>query len=928
MRTGLYKHLAVALAATATLAIPLQAQQGTLMGRVTSEGGAPVSSASVVVLEVSTGGSVLTNDQGQYRLSLAGGSYDLVVRSIGSRELRIDDVSIVPGQTTTLDIVLPTRAEELDPIQVTASRGVQERQTQTVATVHNVSSIEIAERPATTLGDHLRTAPGVDIITQGLQSTNIVVRGFNNIFSGALHMLTDHRLAGVPSLRVNLLHFVPTGEQDVDRMEVVLGPGSALYGPNTANGVVHILTKSPIDAPGTTVTLGSGYRTVGRTQGVFNPPDGQGLFQGSFRSAWAWNDEFGVKVSGQYLSGDEWPYVDPTEEAGRIQCTTPATRPTCVADKIQRGLSPAEGAAAADRVGVRDFDIERWGGEVRADWRFAEDGAVVATYGRTDATGIELTGLGAGQTKNWVYQFYQARLNKGRWFGQAYYNTSDAGDTYLLQSGMPLVDESGLFVGQLQHGFALADGRQDFTYGFDYFGTRPSTLGTINGTYEDDDSMDEWGIYLQSRTALTEQLDLVLAGRMDDHSVLAHQVWSPRAALVYTPVEEHSIRLSYNRAFSTPSSLNYFLDISAGLAPSPLGLLGYGLRAYGTGPGGWSLQPGGVTQIRTPCTGGAPGAPINPPDASVLWPCLAAIVAAQGGPDISGIPAPNSTDVAWMLFDPSTSSLQTLAGATLPSVDPIQESYTETYEIGWTGVLQNRVKISADVYYMKKNDFVSPLLIQTPLLTLNGQQLAAHLANYMPAANAAALAGVLAQVPLGVVASSEVQGSQTPELIVSYRNVGDVDLWGGDLALQWFVTDNWTLSGNYSHVSSDFFEIEGGDPIALNAPKHKGSVDLAYRHLRAGFTGAARVRFNSEFPAESAGYVGTACVTDAPLGLFDEECVEAATLMDLNFSYRVPSTDATVKLAVNNVFNTAHRSFVGVPAVRRMGLLSVTYNLF
>jgi outer membrane receptor for ferrienterochelin and colicins len=926
MRDRFVGHLIVALAAAAALALPLRAQQGTLIGRVTSERGAAVPSAGIVVLGVTTGGSALTNDEGVYRLSLPAGSYDLVVRSIGSRELRVDDVNVVAGQTTTLDIVLPSRAEELDPIQVTASRGVQERQTQTVATVHNVSALEIAERPVTTLSDHLRNAPGVDIITQGLQSTNVVVRGFNNIFSGALHMLTDHRLAGVPSLRVNLMHFVPTGEQDVDRMEVVLGPGSALYGPNTANGVVHILTKSPIDAPGTSVTLGSGYRTIGRTQGVFNPPDGQGLFQGSFRSAWAWNDEFGIKVSGQYLSGDEWPYVDPTEEAARLQALN--DRPTCVADKVVRGLSTVEANAVCDRVGIRDFGIERWGGEVRADWRFADDGALIATYGRTDATGIELTGLGAGQTNNWVYQFYQARMNKGRWFAQAYYNTSDAGDTYLLQSGMPLVDQSGLFVGQLQHGFALGDGRQDFTYGFDYFGTRPKTQGTINGMYENDDNMNEWGVYLQSKTALTEQLDLVLAGRMDDHSVLADQVWSPRAALVFTPVEEHSIRLSYNRAFSTPSSLNYFLDISAGLAPSPLGLLGYGLRAYGTGPDGWSLQPGGATQIRTPCTGGAPGAPINPPDASVLWPCLAAIVQAQGGPDISGIPAPNSTQVAWMLFDPSTSSLQPLIGATLGSVSPIQESYTETFELGWTGLLQNRVKISADVYYMKKNDFVSPLLIQTPLMTLNGQQLAAYLANYMPAANAAALASVLAGVPLGVVASSEVQGSQTPELIVTYRNVGDIDLWGGDIALQWFLTDSWTLSGNYSHVSDDFFQIEDGDPIALNAPRHKGSVDLAYRNLRAGFTGAARVRFNSEFPAESAGYVGTACVTNEPLGLFDEECVEAATIMDLNFSYRVPTTDATVKLVVNNVFNTAHRSFVGVPAVRRMGLLSVTYNLF
>jgi iron complex outermembrane receptor protein len=280
-----------------------------------------------------------------------------------------------------------------------------------------------------------------------------------------------------------------------------------------------------------------------------------------------------------------------------------------------------------------------------------------------------------------------------------------------------------------------------------------------------------------------------------------------------------------------------------------------------------------------------------------------------------------------MLLDPNTSTLQPLAGATLPGVAPIRESYTETFELGWTGVLQNRVKISADVYHMTKSDFVSPLIITTPLLTLNGQQLAAYLAPYYGAA-APSVATALAGIPLGVVASTDVLGSRTPELVVTYRNVGDVELWGGDLALQWFVTDNWALSGTYSYVSDDFFEIEDGDPIALNAPKHKGSVDLAYRNLRAGFTGAARVRFNSEFPAESAGYVGTTCVTGQPLGLFDEECVESSTIMDVNFSYRVPGTDASVKLAINNVFNTAYRSFVGVPAVRRMGLLSVTYDLF
>ena len=89
-----------------------------------------------------------------------------------------------------------------------------------------------------TFGDD--STPGVDIITQGVQSTNVVVRGFNNIFSGALYTLTDNRMAGVPSLRVNVMHFVPTTDEDLQRMEVVLGPGSALYGPNTANGVLHL----------------------------------------------------------------------------------------------------------------------------------------------------------------------------------------------------------------------------------------------------------------------------------------------------------------------------------------------------------------------------------------------------------------------------------------------------------------------------------------------------------------------------------------------------------------------------------------------------------------------------------------------------------------------------------------------------------------
>jgi iron complex outermembrane receptor protein len=536
---------------------------------------------------------------------------------------------------------------------------------------------------------------------------------------------------------------------------------------------------------------------------------------------------------------------------------------------------------------------------------------------------------------------------------------------------MPLTDESGLLVGQIQHGLALADGRQDFTYGFDYFGTRPRTQSSINGTYESVDDFDEWGVYAQSKTRLTDQLDLILAGRFDDHSLLDEKVFSPRAGLVFRPLEGHSVRLSYNRAFSTPSSLNYFLDISGGRAPV-IGPLGYGVRAYGTGRDGWSIQPGGVTSMRSPFITSSGAFPIVAPgNPCTLYPAAVGVLQAQGAINaqqagiLAGL-AGGCTGLSWMLTDPTTFSQQPLASAVFPDVPPIEENYTETFELGWTGYLADRVQITADVYRTERHDFVSPLLVQTHLFMINGPQLGAYLgvpyvtarvpqlmATGLTLAQAQAqataeigtiIAGTttlpgLATVPLGVVASSEVAGSVRPELIVTYRNIaGDLVLYGGDVAFELFVNDDWTLSGSLSAVSDDYFRPENQAPIALNAPEVKGSLGVGYRNLNAGLTGGLRWRFNSEFPAESAGYVGTRCVRGGGTGIFAEDCVEprglwgiggkGRPLVDVNLAYKVPTTDATMQLVVNNLFDAGYRSFVGVPRMGRFAMLSVRYDLF
>ena len=903
----------------------LSAQQGTLVGTVTDVlTRAPVPLAAIQILGGGERRTVLVNNQGQYRVELPAGTYDLVVEEVLSyRDERFSNVRVSAGETNTYDLSLTSDALAVVGINVTVERSIDgQAPGHSPQTVFSVEARDIVGRANTNPTDLLGRSPAVDIIKGGLQTGHVVVRSFNNIFSGALHMLTDYRLAGVPSLRVNLMHFMPHIDEDLDRIEVVLGPSSALYGPNTANGIIHFITKSPLESQGTTVTLGGGERST---------------FQSSLRSAFLLNEDFGFKISGQYMRGDEWKHTDPNEEAGRQFAIANPT--LCRADKVTRGLSPADATIACNRLGVRDFDVERWSLEARADYRFADDGTIVGTYGRNTSSGIELTGLGAGQTSEWVSDFFQGRVRKGRFFGQAYYNTSDAGDSFLLRDGVALVDQSTLFGATAQHGFTLADDRQEVTYGGDYFATRPDSRGSIYGSYEGDDAINEWGGYLQSRTGLTDQLDFIVAGRLDSNSVLTGNVFSTRAAFVFQPEAGHSIRLSYNRAFSTPSALNYFLDISGGVAPQPLGALGYSTRAYGSGPNGWSLQnPDGTLRgMRSPFNpaGAGGAAELLPADVAVMWQLAIGVLAAQGVFDADPTEAatllallPTNSDITRQLLNVNTNLFDTLSVGLLPDLPAIREAYTETFELGWNGlVADGRLSITADVYYTKKNDFVSPLIVETPLLFLDGPDIAALVAPVvMSAARAAELAAFIGPIPLGVVSSDQV-GAQGADLIASYRNVGDIDLWGADFAFQASLTNRWSVGGSYSHISEDYIQITGQSPVALNAPKDKGSLNVTFRDVLSGFTASGGVRFTSSFPAQSADFVGTACITGGG-GLFEENCVDKYAIFDLNAGYEVPNTAAMVQLSINNVFDTGYRSFPGVPKIGRLAMVRVRYELF
>ncbi|HIC67970.1 MAG TPA: TonB-dependent receptor, partial [Candidatus Latescibacteria bacterium] len=405
-------------------------EAGTLVGVVLDSDGQPLPGAIISVNgpELTKNAGSLADTSGAFLIQpLPSGLYDVEISHLGYRNV-VKSVRIGAGETRDLNFVLEVALIYLEQSVVTASR-TQEKALDAPASVAIVEGEEIQDRSVLNVSEHVRDLPGVDYAKNGLVQSNVVVRGFNNIFSGALLTLTDNRLASVPSLRLNANNFIPVVNDDIERIEVVLGPGSALYGPNSANGVMHIITRSSLRSQGTSVQIGLGERSLRKS---------------SLRHAGTITPHLGYKISAQYYTGTDWKYDDPTEAAER---------------------------AATPTLKARDFDIKRQSAELRFDYEPSSDLQFIVSGGLNKADYIELTGLGAGQGKDWASNYAQARLIYGNLFAQVFRNWSDAGDTFLLRSGTPIVDRSSISVFQIQHRASLKD-RLKLTYGLDALLTR------------------------------------------------------------------------------------------------------------------------------------------------------------------------------------------------------------------------------------------------------------------------------------------------------------------------------------------------------------------------------------------------------------------------------------------------------------------------
>jgi iron complex outermembrane receptor protein len=402
----------------------------------------------------------------------------------------------------------------------------------------------------------------------------------------------------------------------------------------------------------------------------------------------------------------------------------------------------------------KDFFVRKYSADARIDIQPIKDITITINGGLSGTHNIELTGLGAAQGggvgKGWVYWYAQARFKWKNLYIQYFINSSDAGNTYLIPQLSPsarnsyglksppspyqvqsLTDKSKLHVIQIQHSVSPIE-KLNLIYGIDALLTRPDTKGTINGRFEKIDNVNQIGGYLQGDYEPLKWLKVVAAFRIDYNSILKGVSFSPRAAVVFKPAQGHNIRLTYNRAFDSPNTLNQFLDLSNGLIPNGINVRGIG------NPNGWNynFDANGTVQYKVaPWGGNVANTPFqtfgdksynvqafdsfvtylkNGFNAALNNPLIASLLVDRIFDSIQG---PNGTvknathvSVAYDKLAQTKDFLGSIQNVKdFKNLGKIGNSTTQTLELGYKGLIAGKLSISVDAYWTRISNYVSAL---------------------------------------------------------------------------------------------------------------------------------------------------------------------------------------------------------------------------
>ena len=859
--------------------------QGEIRGTVKDKNGKTAVGGAVISLQGTRFGATST-PTGLFSIkNVPAGTYKIAATYIGYARFEAD-VTVSDGAAANVDVLFAEGTIKLEDLVVVSTSRKPERITESPSTIQAIRGVDLINLPI--IAQALTNARGIDIVRTGVDGIGFNARGFNSAFNTKILAMTDGRFSMLPGNGLPVGSFNTNIKEDIEQIELILGPSSALYGPNAHNGILNTISKDPRTSQGTTLAINGGS---------------QNFLSGRFRHAGVIGN-FAFKTSFEYNVAKEFEFRD------------------SVYGIAAAGAQPAGTGRVAEFTNFTPtFDIRHIRFEATALYGLGEGTDIVASYGRSNNWGLGPTNAGRNYINDWLFQYAQLKFVSPRFFAQAYYTWNNSGKTFPVQNVTQLMNRTPIFgptynpvlskvlAGTITEAEAIdaakfveKSGRwnaeaqwNDKILGFDvvlganYQLDVPVSEGTylsdveVGGARRTITPIMQIGGAFQIERDIVDALKVVVAGRVDRHDNFG-VFFAPKAALVYKGLGG-SFRATYGRGVNTPTVLNQEIFIPAGALTLP-----------------------------------------------------------NNGTFVPVIPGGAATTLVPINIRGNSRGFVNAAGTTI--ADPLRPEIVDTWEIGYKGTPFDRLYLDINGYYGISQDFISPAISLgfLPTGVLNGAPLPQF------AAAATPYESVLTYVNYGRVNAFGVDvginyfltDNITVGLNYSWFN-SDLDTTRRDAngRLVWDATRDGYVSP--AEISLNTPNHKGS--LTVNATKlfdGKFFASLGVRFV-SQYTFISGVHYagpalvgqqlgnraiygrNPTLPVQPVATLpnfnpalSSFRVNNGPLGGF--------TTVDLTIGYNILD-NLTISVAASNLFDVEQREMVASPAIRRLIIGEVRYTI-
>jgi iron complex outermembrane receptor protein len=427
-----------------------------------------------------------------------------------------------PGQAAPSTLKNMT-LEQLSQIEVTSPSKEPRPAFRSPVAIYVITGDDIRRSGVTTIPDALRLAPGVEVARIDGSKWSIGIRGFGTRLTRDVLVLIDGRTVYTPLFAGTYWEVQDTLLEDIDRIEVIRGPGGTVWGPNAVNGVINIITKSSKDTHGAFVSAGGGNEE----QGFSNARYG-GEANGINYRVYEKDFTRGPEHHFDHDNFDDW-----------------------------RGI---QGGFRMD-----------WSAGTRDDFTVQGD-----TYRQEDGERVSLTTYTPPFTGN---VDGNAQLSGGNVMFH-WTRTLDNGDNFQLQAYYDRTNRYEPNLGENRDTFDVdfqartkIGSRQELLYGAGARSSQGHFIEVASGLVFSPFNRNDYLVsgFLEDDITLTDKL-MLTAGSKILNTNYTGVVFEPSARLLFTPTDRQTYWAAYTHAVRTPSDAeeDFYLSSLIGMAPNGL----------------------------------------------------------------------------------------------------------------------------------------------------------------------------------------------------------------------------------------------------------------------------------------------------------------------------------------------------------------------